>query len=188
MLLRQLRLHLLALAALSMSKHGVVEYIAASSSSSSISNTIPISLQNHGVAKTIQAKYEQASELAAQEQQVEDYNAIWVASAKSRDEANSKRRLICLPLDDRFDPPMGTFGHGHVQNGDKMSLPRNFFEVVKNGKAEVPWLYQVSRVEGVTKPPVEEISSSLVPQKALDKVVGGPLDFRAPSNYCFLPW
>jgi hypothetical protein len=125
--------------------------------------------------------------LAALEQQVEDYNAEWIASAKDAVEAMSKRRLICLPLDERFDPTMGSFSHGHVQTGDKMSLPRNFFDATQLGKAEVPWLFVVSRVEGVTKDRVEHISEDLAPQP-LNEVVGGPIDFRAPTNYCFLPW
>ena len=45
---------------------------------------------------------------------------------------------------------------------------------------------QVSRVEGVTRDRVEV--SSKYAAEALDKVVGGPMDFRAPANYCFLPW
>jgi hypothetical protein len=132
-------------------------------------------------------RYNHAKGLATLEQQVEDWNAEWVAGARDRVEANSKRRLICLPLDDRFDPPVGVFSHGHVQTGDKMSLPRNFLDAIKESKAEVPWLFSVSRIEGVTQPRVENVSTDLAP-RALNEVVGGPLDMRAPSNYCFLPW
>lgn len=45
---------------------------------------------------------------------------------------------------------------------------------------------QVSRVEGVTRERVEVSEKYAAAQ--LDKVVGGPMDFRAPANYCFLPW
>lgn len=45
---------------------------------------------------------------------------------------------------------------------------------------------QVSRVEGVTRERVNV--SSKYTAAELDKAVGGPMDFRAPSNYCFLPW
>ena len=60
----------------------------------------------------------------------------------------------------------------------------------------------MSRVEGVTservleKDPDEDEGSSkkknkmgaAKPMEPLDSVVGGPLDFRAPPNYVFLPW
>jgi hypothetical protein len=160
--------------------------------SSSSSKTAPISLQpSGGIGKAFRTRYERASEMAALEQKVEDYNAVWVASAKNRVEANSKRRLICLPLDERFNPPMGVFSHNHIQNGDKLSVPRCFQDAIKEGKVEVPWLFRISRVEGVTKPMVEEEVvqiNELTPKQPLEEVVGGPLDFRSSSNYCFLPW
>jgi hypothetical protein len=163
---------------------------------SASSSSVPISLKHgiskvfqkskHGISKVFQKRLEDAAELAQLEQEVEDHNAQWVASARSTAEATSRRRLVCLPLDDRFDQPMGGFSHGHVQTGDKMSLPRVFWKAIEANGAEVPWLYSVSRVHGVTKDRVE------VPEQfaaeALQEVVGGPLDYRAPSNYIFLPW
>jgi hypothetical protein len=71
------------------------------------------------------------------EQEVEDVNALLVASAPDAITACSKRRLICLPLDERFDPPMGVFSHGHVQTGDKMSVPRVFWQAIQLSQAEV---------------------------------------------------
>jgi Ubiquitin fusion degradation protein UFD1 len=146
--------------------------------------------------------------LATLEQDVEDTNAHLVAS-----NAYAKRRLICLPLDERFNPPMGVFSHNHVQTGDKLSVPRVFWQAIELSKAEVPWLVQISRVEGITKervvlpddgddddnvvvptttsmtvPLFSSSSSSSSSSSVLDRVVGGPLDFRSPSNYCFLPW
>lgn len=159
-----------------------------SSKSSNIvtaSTNTPLSLK-HGISKYFQSKLAQAKELAALEQEVEDYNAVWVASARDRAEMSTRRRLICLPLDDRFDPPMGQFSHEHVQTGDKMSLPRIFWEAITLNKAEVPWLFSVSRVDGVTQERVE-VPEDLA-AAALHEVVGGPLDFRAPQNYVFLPW
>ena len=53
----------------------------------------------------------------------------------------------------------------------------------------MPWLFEVSRVDGVTAPRVElphdehHHSSS----SSLKRVVGGALDFRSPDNYAFLP-
>jgi hypothetical protein len=138
------------------------------------------------LGKVLGSRSERAQELAALEQEVEDYNAVWVASAGDVAESNRKRRLVCLPLDDRFDPPMGSFSHEHVQTGDKMSLPRVLWDSILTNKAEVPWLFSVSRVDGVSKERVD------VPEQfaaeALQEVVGGPLDFRAPPNYVFLPW
>jgi Ubiquitin fusion degradation protein UFD1 len=146
---------------------------------------VPISLK-HGISKYFQSKLSQAKELAALEQEVEDYNAVLIASAKNRAESTAKRRLICLPLDDRFDPPMGQFSHEHIQTGDKMSLPGVFWEAIGTNAAQVPWLFSVSRVDGVTGERVD-VPEDLAALK-LDEVVGGPLDFRAPQNYVFLPW
>jgi hypothetical protein len=153
--------------------------------SSNLGSSAPISFKS-GAAKIWGKRYEDAKVLAALEQEVEDYNAVFIASARDYAESSTRRRLICMPLDERFDPPMGSFSHEHIQNGDKMSLPRVFFDAIQVNKAEVPWLFSVSRVDGVTKERVD------VPEEfaaeALNEVVGGPLDFRAPPNYVFLPW
>jgi len=142
--------------------------------------------------------YQRAKDLAWIEQQVEDHNARWVAASKDRAEATSKRRLICLPLDERFDPPMGMFSHGHIQTGDKISLPPCFMTTIKENKAEVPWLFKVSRVDdagdGENKLTTSErvgidvVSKGFAAEANLKEVVGGPLDCRAPANYCFVPW
>lgn len=152
-------------------------------SASATTSIQPISVQ-HGLNKVVGSQFSEAKELATLEQQVEDFNAQWVASADTTAIACSRRRLICLPLDERFDPPMGVFSHKHVQTGDKMSVPRIFWQAIESSKAEVPWLMQVKRVEGVTGERV--LQSGDVAE--LDQVVGGPLDFRAPANYCFVPW
>lgn len=142
-------------------------------------------------------RHEKAKMLALTEQQVEDHNARWVAASKDRAEATSKRRLICLPLDERFDPSHASFSHGHVQTGDKMSLPSCFHDSISENKAEVPWLFKVSRVdrkggENVElttgeRVDVDVVSQGLAAEANLNELVGGPLDFRAPSNYCFMP-
>ena len=155
------------------------------------SSAPPISL-GHGVNKLIQDRWEQAHALADLEQQVEDYNAEYIATSGSARESTRHRRLIVLPLDDRFNPAMGSFSHGHVQTGDKMSLPPCFWQAIQLNDANVPWLFSVSRIDGVTGERVVLEASSdditpLVPRAQLDKVVGGPLDFRAPNCYVFLP-
>ena len=154
----------------------------------------PTSLE-HGLNKYFSRKWSKATELASLEQQVEDYNAEWIASSTSPAQAVRHRRLICMPLDESFDPPMGVFSHKHVQTGDKMSLPKYFWKAIELNNAQVPWLFSVKRVEGVTSnrvffPPAEDGTEITPhrPMKELDEVVGGPLDFRAPSCYVFLPW
>jgi hypothetical protein len=158
----------------------------------------PASLSSNGFVRMTEQHYERARELALIEQRVEDHNARWIAASKDRAEATSRRRLICLPLDERFDPAMGHFSHGHVQTGDKISLPACFLATIKENKAEVPWLFKVSRVDGggsevdtlVTdeRVDVDVVSKGFAAEANLKELVGGPLDFRAPSNYCFLPW
>ena len=149
------------------------------------SSQVPISLKS-GLLKALTAKWNNAQTLAILEQAVEDYNAEEiVATATDPISAVSYRRLIVMPLDERFDPPAGVFSHGHVQTGDKMSLPREFWTAIQKSQAEVPWLFEVSRVEGVTSPRVNFPPS--MDDTKLDGVVGGAIDFRSPSNYVFLP-
>jgi len=162
------------------------------SASSNVLSAPPISLK-HGLNKFLSQRWQKAIDLSELEQQVEDYNAEWIATSSSPAQAVRHRRLIAMPLDDGFDPPMGIFSHGHVQTGDKMSLPKNFWQAIELNKAEVPWLFSVKRIEGVTGERVEFVDNddtitSHKPLAALDKLVGGPLDFRAPSCYVFLPW
>lgn len=145
----------------------------------------PISLKS-GIVKAIVTKWQNANNLAVLEQAVEDFNAEEiVATAPDATSSVRYRRLIVLPLDERFDPPAGVFSHGHVQTGDKMSLPREFWTAIQKSGAEVPWLFEVSRVDGVTGPRVVFPPSMEDPK--LDRVVGGAIDFRSPSNYVFLP-
>lgn len=93
-----------------------------------------------------------------------------------------------LPLDSRlFDPAMGSFSRGHVDTGDKMSLPRCFFDSIALSGAEVPWLFEVSRLADAA-PRVDVRDDEFRPAAAgLSRAVGGALDFRAPDNYAFLP-
>jgi len=145
----------------------------------------------HGsVLDILKDKWDHAHNMAVLEQTVEDYNAEIVATAPDAISALLQRRLIVLPMDERFDPPMGMFSHGHVQTGDKMSMPRVFWKAIMDSKAEVPWLFEVSRVDGVTSDRDETLtggsgSNSTAP--CLNKIVGGAIDFRSPSNFIFLP-
>lgn len=149
-----------------------------------INNQRPVSLKS-GLVKSVVNKWENARDLALLEQAVEDHNAEIVATSPDAVTALTARRLIVLPLDDRFDPPAGVFSHGHVQTGDKMSLPKCFWQAIVKKSAEVPWLVEVSRVAGVTS---ERTAMPLGQEDSgLDRVVGGPIDFRSPPNYVFLP-
>lgn len=150
------------------------------------------------VNKLAKKRWDTVSDIVEQEQQCEDYNAGWIATAQTAAISTRHRRLICLPLEERlFDPPMGMFSHGHVQTGDKISLPSNFWQAIKLNNAEVPWLYSVTRVPGLTKERVEfkpededdekDRFGPYKPMRELDQVIAGPLDYRAPANYCFLP-
>ncbi len=161
----------------------------------------------------LRRKWDRAQYLALLEQAVEDHNAEHVASSSQMD-ALSYRRCLALPLDDKlFDPPVGMFSHGHVDTGDKMSLPKNFWNAIIASKAEVPWLFEVCLVEGGS-------ANTLLPRAVFDKMmgttttgtgggrqhdttvarkqqqnhslplsraVGGAIDFRSPNNYAFLP-
>ncbi|KAI2491333.1 Ubiquitin fusion degradation protein UFD1 [Fragilaria crotonensis] len=197
---------------------GCLLMLGTTSVSGSTSSDPILSLQS-SLTKMLKNRLAVASELASLEQRVEDFNARWVASSASPSMASSRRRLICMPLDERFDPPMGVFSHNHVQTGDKMSVPRVFWNAIELNKAEVPWLMQVTRVEdddyrinssgsgssSILKERNDEdededddddevtgVSTSTTATTTtttiLPRVAGGPLDFRAPMNYCFLPW
>jgi Ubiquitin fusion degradation protein UFD1 len=177
----------------------------------SLEEVDPISLRS-SPAGILSRRWGRARALAELEQAVEDYNADYVARQSSGSgslgASSRHRRLICLPLEeDRFDPPPGVFAHGHVQTGDKMSLPGCFWQAIQLNQAEVPWLFALQRVPeptmgggGGDRVQFKEISdsggatggdeSSITehrPFRALDRVVGGPLDFRAPANYVFVP-
>lgn len=174
----------------------IIAPVSASSSSASLLKSKPFWRDNR-LSRYVQNRYESARELAAIEQQVEDHNARWVASSRDGAEATSKRRLICLPLDERFDPPMGMFSHGHIQTGDKISLPSCFKSTIELNKAEVPWLFKVSRVENDddddddgpnTRVGIDVVSKGYAAEANIKELVAGPLDCRAPSNYCFMPW
>jgi hypothetical protein len=98
---------------------------------------VPISFKS-GILKAVTTKWRNAQNLALLEQAVEDYNAEEiVATAPNTASAVRYRRLIVLPLDERFDPPAGVFSHGHVQTGDKMSLPKVFWTAIQQNHAEV---------------------------------------------------
>jgi hypothetical protein len=147
------------------------------------------SLVRDGFLPFLTTKWQHAQNIALLEQAVEDHNAEYVATSASGVDAISYRRVIVLPLDDRFDPPVGVFSHGHIYTGDKMSLPRNFWDAITSSKAEVPWLFEVSRVDGVTAPRVELPADEHhhATSATLSRAVGGALDFRSPDNYAFLP-
>jgi hypothetical protein len=54
---------------------------------------------------------------------------------------------------------------------------------------QVPWLFEVSRVEGVTAPrvPLPPDEHHHPSSTTLSRAVGGAIDFRSPNNFVFLP-
>ena len=60
-----------------------------------------------------------ARALADAEQAVEDYNAA------QKFAGSFHRRMIVIPLNEQFDVPAGQFGHGKMEEGDKVSVPRS---------------------------------------------------------------
>jgi len=144
-----------------------------------------------GIVPYLQRKWDRAQPLALLEQAVEDYNAEEIiATASSVVESVKRRRCIVLPLDaELFNPPPGVFSHGHVDTGDKMSLSHNFWDAIITSKAEVPWLFEVSRVDGVTSPRVALPNDEFhhPSSNKLTRSVGGAIDFRCPNNFAFLP-
>lgn len=137
-------------------------------------------------------RWNRAGWLTRLEQGVEDYNAMIIAESKSLGDSLRRRRLICLPLNEKFDPAMGNFSHRHVQTGDKMSLPSCFGQAILINQAAVPFLFSVRRIEGVTGTSAEyndttDTISEYRPLQTATVAVGGPLDCRAPSCYVFLP-
>jgi len=126
------------------------------STSTSPGTNIPLLSKN-----IVQQRVDEARALANLEQSVDDVNAQYIASCQTRGQSIAYRRLICMPLTPQFDPPMGIFSHGHIQTGDKMSLPKCFLEAITLNKAEVPWLFEVRRIDGVTGPRVEPSRSGV---------------------------
>jgi Ubiquitin fusion degradation protein UFD1 len=140
-------------------------------------------------------RWNAAQSLATLEQSVEDYNAHWVAASHSNAAAAlSHRRLIAMPLTENFNPiSPAVFSHNHIQTGDKCSLPPNFWQAIQKSGAEVPWLFRIQRLDSERFPyPPDDDESIDVSfyrplQSNLMEILAGPLDFRAPSLYIFLP-
>jgi hypothetical protein len=51
------------------------------------------------------------------EQELEDYNVMQTY------DRSLERVVMVMPLADDFDPPLGHFGHGHLQTSDRISMP-----------------------------------------------------------------
>lgn len=161
------------------------------------------------IQQKLQHRWKEAENLAYLEQKVADYN--WISQQQSnshKKKALFHRRLLVLPLDeDRFDPPVGQFSHGHVETSDGIIVPSHFLQVIQDHDVQVPYLFRVSRIpEGDTTPErlyqyksqVQHVENeekrgrspfpqSPKPQSLLDSVIGSSMNFRAPANYVFLP-
>uniref|UniRef100_A0A0G4HEN4 Ubiquitin fusion degradation protein UFD1 N-terminal subdomain 2 domain-containing protein n=1 Tax=Chromera velia CCMP2878 TaxID=1169474 RepID=A0A0G4HEN4_9ALVE len=128
------------------------------------------------------------------EQWVEDTNAALKTSKAG------VQFLIAMPISDRFDPAPGTFSHGHVMTGDKMSLPRSVNSFLMQTRADFPWQFAVEPLSPGDAP-VEVVEEGRVAEEEGDseglklalqgdgvrRVFGSIVDFRAPENYVFMP-
>ena len=114
----------------------------------------------------------------------------------------AKLYLIALPLPTAFNPPLGSFSRNRLQDGDKISLPKSYWDAIcPKGvvQLEVPWVVRVSRADGVAGVSAAEgrvlqptgvskvTYKSYLPSSSAATVLSSPLDFRAPENYVFLP-
>lgn len=174
----------------------------------------PVSLKR-SLNKIVKERWERVASIVELEQQVEDYNADYIGSCRTEAERGRHRRLIIMPVEDTiFNPPMGVFAHNHVETGDTMSLPGCFQSTIEHNHVDHPWLFAISRIpDGVTAERVQYRPTALTPRDGnansddnndnddnaplithyrpadthLERVVGSPLDFRAPPNYIFVP-
>eukprot|EP00922_Rhytidocystis_sp_ex-Travisia-forbesii_P042379 GHVS01063307.1.p1 GENE.GHVS01063307.1~~GHVS01063307.1.p1 ORF type:complete len:263 (-),score=16.73 GHVS01063307.1:74-862(-) len=117
-----------------------------------------------------QYRWSRARSLTNAEQCVEDANRL---------ETNYDtlvRYYVVMPLTNLFQPPIGHFSHGHVLQGDKISLPRSMLDLIIHRKVEVPWQFALRTTpsSGGIQQQTRNISSSV-------------LDFRSPENYVFIP-
>ena len=104
--------------------------------------------------------------------------------------------LIALPLSPSFNPPPTSFSHDHLFDGDKVSLPSHYWSVIRSLDIPVPWVIKISRQHNhdqydqnsrvVTKSASTRTPQTYLPFKTT-QLLTSPLDFRAPSNYIFLP-
>jgi len=102
----------------------------------------------------------EALELASLEQRLEDFN-IRQAFAGATVQA-----LLAVPITAAFE---GT-GPKKLQYSDRVSLPSSLGAEIARQRAEVPWHFQVSTLQG------KRASCCCC-----------PVDFRAPENVVFLP-
>jgi hypothetical protein len=85
------------------------------------------------------------------EQSVEDENSVY------KFENHVVRRLIVMPLSDRFEPNEVNPMHGKIQYGDKCSLPISLGRFIFEKRFEVPWLFELV--------PVRHFETSCAPQR-----------------------
>ena len=94
---------------------GVTTILSVVVTAAADSVTSPMVSLRSSANKLFTNQWTRATSLALLEQQVEDYNAEYIARVTSSSsfygnvagEIVKHRRLICLPLDDRFDPQIG---------------------------------------------------------------------------------
>jgi len=168
------------------------------------------SLSSVDFSEKMSNHFKRAIERAQIEQEVEDHNAL------SKLDNTLDRRYIVMPMTDAFDPPPGTFGRGHIQLGDKVSMPKSIWKFIQKEKLEVPWQFEIEVIsrdpaitdddqllEGEEKKadeesclsdetenkdlPADKEKTKKKQKMPLKRVYCSILDFRSPENFIFVP-
>ena len=151
---------------------------------------IVLALLERSSSNVFQRAWNTAIKQTLYEQEVEDINAV------HKIDNHLARRLIVMPLTDAFKPNRADLMHDKIQYGDKCSLPTSIGRLIFEKRYEVPWLFEVKPVRSeeylASNSQPNSNSIAVVGSKSstgsnIEKVYIGPLDFRSPENYIFLP-
>jgi len=93
------------------------------------------------LTEVLTAHFKRALQRATVEQEVEDHNAL------SKLDNTMDRQYIVMPMTDAFDPPPGSFNRGHIQMGDKMSLPKSIWTYIRKEQLESPWQFELEVIK-----------------------------------------
>ncbi|CAM9551036.1 unnamed protein product [Phaeothamnion confervicola] len=147
-------------------------------------------LESRSPLKKVEHGLPRAIALAKQEQELEDINV------ERKYDRKIDRILFVMPMTEQFDPPVGTPSHGHVQTGDKASIPKSILAEIMRQSLEVPWQFEITRVErtgpGRYEPvdwetPTAEVLRGVKEMPPLPRAFCSMLDYRSPEQYLFLP-
>jgi hypothetical protein len=77
------------------------------------------------------------------EQELEDYNVMQTY------DRSLERVVMVMPLAEDFDPPLGHFGHGHLQTSDRISMPASIVTEVRARTVYRIALYSATRCQSL---------------------------------------